>query len=83
LADNEKIPITEVTVGDQTVSYDPEATAAIYAGLRHGWAEDCGCVGCRNLLVQRDEVYPAAFRDLLHRFGIDPNKEAETVADGR
>src|SRR5207244_9907471 len=59
-----------------------EATAAIYARLRAGWAEDCGCVGCRNLLAQRDEVYPSAFRELLQQLGIDPNKEAEAVADG-
>lgn len=82
LADNEKMAMKEMTVGDLTVRYDPEATAAIYARLRNGWAEDCGCVGCRNLLVQRSEVYPAAFRELLQQLGIDPNKEAEAVADG-
>ena len=74
--------MTEMTVGDQTIRYDPDATAAIYATLRNGWAEDCGCVGCRNLLAQRDEVYPAAFKELLQRLGIDPNKESEVVADG-
>jgi hypothetical protein len=76
------MPMTEMTVGGQTVRYDPEATAAIYARLRNGWAEDCGCAGCRNLLAQRDEIYPAAFMELLHRLGIDPNKESESVADG-
>jgi hypothetical protein len=55
--------MTEMTIDDQTFRYDPEATAAIYARLRTGWAENCGCVGCRNLLAQRDEVYPSAFRD--------------------
>ena len=39
--------MTEMTIDDQTFRYDPEATAAIYARLRAGWAEDCGCVGCR------------------------------------
>jgi hypothetical protein len=82
LPHNEKMPMTEMTVGDQTFRYDPEATAAIYASLRTGWAEDCGCVGCRNLLAQGDEVYPPAFRELLQRLGIDPSKEAEAVADG-
>jgi hypothetical protein len=76
------MPMTEMRVGDQIIRYDREATAAIYASLRHGWAEDCGCVGCRNLLAQRDLIYPASFRELLHRLGIDPNKEAEAVADG-
>ncbi|HWC97139.1 MAG TPA: hypothetical protein VG456_10325 [Candidatus Sulfopaludibacter sp.] len=76
------MPMTEMTIDDQTFRYDPEATAAIYASLRAGWAEDCGCVGCRNLLAQRDEVYPSAFRELLQQLGIDRNKEAEAVADG-
>lgn len=71
-----------MAIDDQTFRYDPEATAAIYATLRTGWAETCGCAGCRNLLAQRDEVYPSAFRQLLQRLGIDPNKEAEAVADG-
>ncbi|HXA52060.1 MAG TPA: hypothetical protein VNV86_17205, partial [Candidatus Acidoferrum sp.] len=76
------MPMMEMRIDDQTFRYDPEATAAIYARLRTGWAEDCGCVGCRNLLAQRDQVYPSAFRELLQRLGIDPNKEAEAVADG-
>src|SRR5262245_24026194 len=77
-----RMPMTEITIGDQTVRYDREATFAIYERLRNGWAEDCGCVRCRNLLAQRDEVYPPAFRELLVRLGIDPTKEAEAVADG-
>ena len=74
--------MTEIQVGDKTIRYDREATAAIYASLRNGWAEDCGCVGCRNLMAQRDVIYPVLFRELLHQLGIDPNKEAEAVADG-
>lgn len=69
-------------VGDQRVRYDRDATVMIYAGLKNGWAEECGCVGCRNLSAQRDAVYPDSFRELLHQLGIDPNKEAEAVADG-
>ncbi len=77
-----KMPMTEMQVGDQTIRYDREATAAIYAGLTNGWAEDCRCVGCRNLMAQRDVIYPAPFRELLNQLGIDPNKEGEAVADG-
>ncbi len=82
LPHNEKMPMMEMTIDDQTFLYDPEATAAIYTSLRAGWAEDCGCAGCRNLMAQGDEVYPSAFRELLQRLGIDPKKEAEAVADG-
>jgi hypothetical protein len=74
--------MAEVHVGDQIVRYDREATAAIYAGLKGGWAESCLCVGCRNLMAQREVIYPPAFRELLDRLGIDSNKEAEAVADG-
>ena len=74
--------MTELHIGEQTIRYDREATAAIYASLKGGWAEDCLCVGCRNLMAQRDVIYPPAFRELLDRLGIDPNKEGEAVADG-
>jgi hypothetical protein len=40
------------------------------------------CAGCRNPMAQRDVAYPAAFRELLDRLGIDPNKEGEAVAYG-
>ena len=79
---NGEMSMMEMHVGDQTIRYDREATAAIYAALKNGWAEDCMCVGCRNLMAQRNAVYPAPFRDLLDRLGIDPNKEGEAVADG-
>jgi hypothetical protein len=49
------MPMTELHIGEQTIRYDREATAAIYASLKGGWAEDCLCVGCRNLMAQRDE----------------------------
>lgn len=74
--------MTELHIGEQTIRYDREATAAIYASLKGGWAEDCLCAGCRNLMAQRAVIYPLAFRELLDRLGIDPNKEGEAVADG-
>ena len=74
--------MVELQVGDQTVRYDRDATARIYANLISGWAEKCGCVGCRNYLAQRDTIYPPAFRELLDRVGIDLEKDAEVVLDG-
>src|SRR5579871_4422932 len=76
------MPMLEAQFGDQTIRYDREATSAIYASMPGGWAEGCGCVGCRNLMPQRDVIYPAPFRELLDRLGIDSNKESEAVADG-
>ena len=75
--------MTEARVlGDQTVRYDREATAAIYGSLEHGFAEKCGCMFGRNFAIQRDVVYPASFRELLDQFGIDPNKEIEAFEYG-
>jgi hypothetical protein len=74
--------VTELQIGDQTIRYDSEATAAIYAARAHGYAEKCGCVFCRNFAAQRERVYPAPFRALLEQLGIDPAKEDESVAYG-
>jgi len=81
------MPLIEVQIEDQTIRCDPEATAAVYASLEHGYAEDCGCIFCRNFAAQRNLVYPASFRAVLERLGIDPSKEGEAfeygpVADG-
>jgi hypothetical protein len=69
--------MTEMRIGDQTIRYDRDATAAIYGTIESGYAEKCGCSFCRNFAVQRDLVYPASFRALLAQLGIDPNKEGE------
>lgn len=79
--------MTERQIGDQTVRFDRDATAAVYAGLEHGFAERCGCVLCRNFAAQRDAVYPASFRAVLEDLGVDVHKEGEAfvygpVADG-
>lgn len=67
----------EMQIGDQTIRYDHEATVAVYEKIEHGWAEKCGCAGCRNFAAQRDVVYPPSFRALLDQLGIDPIKESE------
>lgn len=74
--------MTEVRIGDQIIRFDREATIAIYANEKNGWAEDCLCAGCQNLMAQREYAYPIPFLDLLNRLGIEPAKEAETVANG-
>src|SRR6266700_2272343 len=71
------MPMTEMRIGDQTIRYDRDATAAIYGIIEYGFAEKCGCVFCRNFAVQRNLIYPASFIALLEQLGIDPNKEGE------
>jgi hypothetical protein len=71
------MPMIELQIGDQTIRYDRDATVAVYKNIEHGWAEKCGCAGCRNFAAQRDLVYPPSFRALLDQLGIDPDKEGE------
>ena len=61
--------MTEMRVGDQTIRYDRDATAAIYGIMEYGFPEECGCAFCRNFAVQRNLVYPASFRALLEQLG--------------
>ena len=74
--------MTEMRVGDQTIRYDRDATAAVYGSLEHGFAEKCSCIFCKNFASQRNLVYPASFRALLEQLGIDPNKEGEAFEYG-
>lgn len=64
-------------LGDQLVRYDREATVEAYRKVASGGAEQCGCSYCRNLVAQRDSVYPKAFKEILDQFGIDLHKEGE------
>jgi hypothetical protein len=74
--------MVEIQIGDQSIRYDRNATAAVYETLEHGNAEDCGCIFCKNFAIQRELVYPASFRALLEQLGIDPNKEGEIFECG-
>ena len=74
--------MTDMRIGDQPVRYDRDATMVIYGSLKHGFAEECGCVFCKNFAAQRNLVYPASFRALLEQLGIDPAKEGEAFEYG-
>lgn len=74
--------MTEMQIGDQTIRYDRDATAAVYGTLEHGDAEECGCTFCENFAIQRELIYPASFRALLEQLGVDPNKEGEIFECG-
>ena len=79
--------MTEMRIGDQTIRYSRQETAAVYATLKHGDTERCGCISCQNFALQRNVAYPDSFRSLLDELGIDPNKEGEVfeygpIADG-
>ena len=74
--------MTEMRIGDQTIRYDHDATAAVYRTAEQGDRERCGCIFCRNFAAQRSLAYPPSFRALLERLGVDPNKEGEAFEYG-
>ena len=70
------------SVGDQTFNFDKSATQAAYTSLEGGFAERCGCAGCRNFAAQRTTAFPPEFLTLLDQLGIDPLKEGEAFEYG-
>jgi hypothetical protein len=72
----------ELRLGDQLVRHDRQATLAAYAQLQQGWAERCGCSGCRNFIAARAQAFPDEFRAFLAELGIDANKEGEAIHYG-
>ena len=59
------------------VDADVEATRAIYQLTRRGSPGDCDCLTCRNFLALGDSAFPAVFRELTEKLGIDHHKAAE------
>ena len=76
------MPVTELRIGDQSIRYDRDRTAAAYGTIEQGDAERCGCVFCKNFAIQRNLVYPPSFLAFLEQLGIDANKEAEVYECG-
>jgi hypothetical protein len=76
------MPMTELRLGDQLVRYDRDTTVAVYAQWQQGWAEKCGCSGCRNFIAARAQAFPDGFRTFLAELGIDANKEGEAIYYG-
>ncbi len=76
--------MTEMQLGDQTIRYDRDATAAVYSNLKDGFAERCGCIFCK--LNSWKEIAAYLNRDVttvqrwekreampIHRFPTDPS----------
>jgi len=70
------MPMTEMRVGDQTIRYDREATAAAYENIERG------CASCKNFAAQRNLAYPSSFLAILQQLGIDAAKEGEAFECG-
>ena len=76
------MPMTELTIREQTILYDREATVTAYRKLGRGYADQCGCADCMHFARQRTALYPSAFIALLTQLGIDPHKEEEVFSYG-
>jgi hypothetical protein len=72
----------EIQLGDQTIRFDQVLTRTAYEVVPGGDAERCGCLYCLNFAAQRSSAYPDAFRSILEKIGIDPDKEGEVYELG-
>jgi hypothetical protein len=64
-------------IGGFVVEHDREATVAAYSRITVPGPEVCGCWNCRNWAAGRDQLVPAAVRDLLALLGVPLAGEIE------
>jgi hypothetical protein len=62
-------------IGPWVIECDAASTREMYGKMEHGAARECKCPGCANYEAVREAHLPETFRDLLARFGADPDKE--------
>jgi hypothetical protein len=72
----------ELTLNDQVVVFDREATAAVYRNIDVLGTDVCTCNSCKNFRQFRHVAYGPKLLDLLDRLGIDPLKEWEVYWAG-
>jgi hypothetical protein len=71
------------TFGAWQFTCDRQATVDAYAREAVGNSAQCTCIGCRNFVAARFDVFPKAFSTLLDSLGIDPTKDGEVYHNGR
>src|SRR5438270_8892412 len=68
----------ELSVGQQKILFDRDATAALYRQtITIPGADSCSCTSCKNFAAQRAKVFPGEFIQFLIELGVDPFKEWE------
>ncbi len=72
----------EVRFDRWVLEIDRAATEEAYRSIAPG-PETCGCRTCRNFAAARERVYPAEFRALCRRLGIQVEREREVYELGR
>ena len=68
---------TIVKYRDWVFEVDYERTIEVYQKAKNGCPESCGCNNCKNFSINREQIYPQEFKDLLEELGIDYRKESE------
>lgn len=56
---------------------DFDRTIEVYQKTEKGCPESCGCNNCKNFSLNREQIYPTEFKNLLSKLGIDYKKESE------
>ena len=68
----------ELSVGQQKVLFDREATTELYRQtITTPGTDSCTCISCKNFAAQRGKLFPESFDQFLETLGIDPSKEWE------
>ena len=69
--------LDRLEIGRYVVEYDRETIAAAYSRIGVPGPEACGCWYCRNWVAGREQLVPAAVRDLLALLGVPLAGEIE------
>jgi hypothetical protein len=67
----------ELTLNDQIILYDRQATMSAYMAISELGTDICACGGCKNFRQFRSVAYGPSLLALLDRLGVDPLKEWE------
>lgn len=76
------IVMDSIELGDWVIACDVAGTRAAYATLQRGYAEECGCLYCRNYASARPRVFPSEAVAAFDRMGIDMAREGEAYELG-
>ena len=71
------MPYTYYKYKDWKFEVDVPLNRQVYAGITDSGADSCPCDDCKNYVACRDQVFPAAIKELFDALGIDFRKEVE------
>ncbi|WP_338790551.1 hypothetical protein [Bernardetia sp. MNP-M8] len=66
-----------ITYKNQIFEVDFDRTKEVYDNIQFSNLFSCNCHGCRNFLVNRENIYPKEVLNLMIQLGIDYKKGSE------